>query len=373
MKKYITALIKPASSLCNMECSYCFYKDTAKKREQYSYGIMTYEVVDQLIQKTLLFANGGPVTYCFQGGEPLLAGVSFYQYFTKKVEEINSFGSRITYSLQTNGRNLSDEFCQLFQKYSFLLGVSLDGTSKVHNQYRCSLKKIGETDGKEGTFEEVMKGIALLKQYQIEFNILSVVTAYSANYIKEIWEFFKEQGFTYLQFINCLEPIETKPFATEFVMNNEQYYEFHKQLFDLYYEELKKNNMISVRHLDNLMARLWGRPVEQCDMLGRCFGQLVVEADGSVYPCDFYCEDKYYIGNIMDMKLEELEQSSVMHQFVKESLKIEEDCKKCLVWGLCLGGCRRERDYFSNDTLQKNRYCEGRKKFFQYVLYKLKK
>ena len=359
MKKHITALIKPASSLCNMECVYCFYKDTANYREQYSYGRMNYEVADHLIQKTLLFAKGGVVTYCFQGGEPLLAGVEFYRYFTKKVEELNQFGSRIIYSLQTNGKNLSDEFCQLFQQYSFLLGISLDGTREVHNRYRSS-------------FDEVMKGIALLKQYQIEFNIVSVVTAYSAKYSKEIWNFFKEQGFSYLQFINCLEPMGNQPFHTEFVMDNEQYYEFHKQLFDLYYEELKKNQMISIRHFDNLIARLWGRPVEQCDMLGRCFGQLVVEADGSIYPCDFYCEDKYYLGNIVNMNLEELEKSPVMRQFVEESLKIEEDCKKCLVWGLCFGGCRREREFFADGILQKHRYCEGRKKLFHYVLHKLK-
>ncbi len=358
MKRHITALIKPASSLCNMECAYCFYKDTAKNRQQYSYGMMSYEVVDNLIQKTLLFANGGPVTYCFQGGEPLVAGVSFYQYFTKKVEELNEAGSRITYSLQTNGRNITEEFCKLFQKHSFLLGVSLDGTRDVHNYYR-------------GSFDEVMKGIDLLKQYQIEFNILSVVTDYSAKHIKEIWEFFKQQGFSYLQFINCLEPIGTMPFETEFTMDNEQYYEFHKQLFDLYYEELKNNTMISVRHFDNLMARLWGRPVEQCDMLGRCFGQLVVEADGSIYPCDFYCEDKYYLGNILNMSLEELQKSPVMHQFIEKSFKVEEDCKKCSVWGLCLGGCRRERDYSFDGNLQKNKYCEGRKKLFHYVLQKL--
>ena len=175
MKKHITALIKPASSLCNMECAYCFYKDTANHREQYSYGMMCHEVADHLIQKTLLFAKGGVVTYCFQGGEPLFVGVEFYRYFTKKVEELNQFGSKIIYSLQTNGKNLSQEFCQLFQQYSFLLGVSLDGTKEVHNRYRSS-------------FDEIMKGIALLKQYNIEFNILSVVTAYSANYIKEIWK-----------------------------------------------------------------------------------------------------------------------------------------------------------------------------------------
>lgn len=365
MKKNITALIKPSSSLCNMDCAYCFYRDTAKHREQYSYGIMSREVVDHLIEKTLSFAEGGFVTYCFQGGEPLLVGIEFYEYFISQVEKKNKAGSKIIYSLQTNGINLSEEFCKLFREKEFLVGVSLDGPREIHNQYRCSL-------GHEGTFDSVMEGISLLKKYGIQFNILSVVTAYSAKYIKEIWGFFKQQGFSYLQFIPCLEPIGTTPFQTGFAMDNEQYYQFQKQLFDLYWKDLHTKNKVFVRHLDNIMARLYGGRVEQCDMIGRCLGQLVVEADGSIYPCDFYCEDKYLLGNIVNMDLKELEQSAVMQQFIKESFPIEEDCKKCLVLGLCRGGCRRERDVFANGVLQKNIYCEGRKKFFVYVVNKLK-
>ena len=364
MKKYVTALIKPASSLCNMACTYCFYRDIADNREQYSYGIMKRDVADELIKKTLDFAAGGPVTYCFQGGEPLLAGIDFFRYFVASVEEHNKEKSPVTYSLQTNGTLLTEEFCQFFQEFSFLLGVSLDGTREVHNHYRSFREE-------NGTFKNVCKGIDLLKKYQIEFNILSVVTAYSAKHLKENWKFFKQQGFSYLQFINCLEPIGCQPFSTEYAMNNEQYFQFHKELFDLYLEENKNGNMVSVRHLDNLMARLHGRPVEQCDMLGRCFGQLVVEADGRIFPCDFYCEDKYCMGNIMECELEELEVSPVMQRFVEASLKVEDSCRKCPVWGICRGGCRRERDYMSEGKLRPNMYCEGRRKFYQYVLDKL--
>lgn len=361
MGKNITALIKPASSLCNMTCAYCFYRDIADNREQYSYGIMKQDVAEKLIKKTLDYAEGGPVTYCFQGGEPLLAGIGFFQEFVTKVEAYNAKNSPITYSLQTNGTLLTDEFCRLFHEYSFLLGVSLDGTREVHNQYRSFAEK-------KGTFKTVCKGIELLKKYQIEFNVLSVVTAYSAKHIKENWKFFRQQGFYYLQFINCLEPIGCQPFSTEYAMDNEQYFKFHKELFELYMEENRSGKPVSVRHLDNLMARLYGRPVEQCDMLGRCFGQLVVEADGRIYPCDFYCEDKYCLGNITECDLAELENSSVMHRFVEASLKVEESCRECPVRNICRGGCRRERDYMSDGQLRANMYCEGRKKFYEYVL-----
>ena len=38
--KSITFLIKPASSLCNLRCRYCFYEDEAENRSMPSMGIM---------------------------------------------------------------------------------------------------------------------------------------------------------------------------------------------------------------------------------------------------------------------------------------------------------------------------------------------
>lgn len=52
------------------------------------------------------------------------------------------------------------------------------------------------------------------------------------------------------------------------------------------------------RYFDNLLLMLNGQPPEACGMLGTCGMQYVVEADGSVYPCDFYMLDQYKLGNL---------------------------------------------------------------------------
>lgn len=49
---------------------------------------------------------------------------------------------------------------------------------------------------------------------------------------------------------------------------------------------------------DNLLLMLNGQPLGTCGMLGMCGMQYVVEADGSVYPCDFYMLDQYRLGNL---------------------------------------------------------------------------
>lgn len=365
MKRPVTVLIKPASSLCNMACSYCFYRDIADHREQASYGIMNEETTEQLVRKTLALADGGPVTYCFQGGEPLIAGLAYYQRFFDLVDQYNEKKSTVAYALQTNGLLINEAFCEIFKKHGFLLGVSLDGKSDIHNRYRTTV-------GGKGTFNQIVQNLEMLRRYGVDFNILSVVTRASSRNIRANWNFFRKQGYHYLQFITCLEPIGCEPFSTGFAMDNEDYYRFHKEVFDLYLEDNQAGRFVSVRHLDNLMARLQGRPAEQCDMQGRCIGQLVVEADGSLYPCDFYCEDQYFMGNIRDVDLEKMSENPAMERFVQVSLKVDETCKTCPVYGLCRGGCRRERDYMSDGELRLNMYCEGRRKFYTYVWERLR-
>lgn len=82
---HLSYLIKPASSLCNMACKYCFYANVASQRSDYSYGIMQEATIDNLVTKTLLMSN--KITYSFQGGEPTMAGLDFFKIFVNKVNE----------------------------------------------------------------------------------------------------------------------------------------------------------------------------------------------------------------------------------------------------------------------------------------------
>ena len=82
-------MIKPASSLCNLSCEYCFYRDVAEHREHLGFGIMTHETATLLIEKALAFADGKPVSFAFQGGEPTLAGLPYFEHFVRTVREKN--------------------------------------------------------------------------------------------------------------------------------------------------------------------------------------------------------------------------------------------------------------------------------------------
>ena len=135
----LSIMIKPASSLCNMRCRYCFYHDVTEHRDVQSFGIMSDETADNLITKALTFANGESVAFAFQGGEPLIAGLDYFKSFVKTVKEKNVLSSPVYFSLQTNGTLVTDEWAEFFKENGFLIGLSLDGDFD-NNRFRVDDK-----------------------------------------------------------------------------------------------------------------------------------------------------------------------------------------------------------------------------------------
>lgn len=355
MKNNIGLMIKPASSLCNLRCKYCFYADVSQHREIECAGIMGEQVMCATVDRALQYAEGGAVSFAFQGGEPTMAGLEYFKRFAEYADARNELKSPISYCIQTNATLLDDAFCDFLHKRGFLVGVSLDGDAQTHNANRVS------ADGK-GSYNKVMRGIELLKKHRVEFNILTVATKLTARHANRIYDFFMKNGFTYMQFITCLEPLGAPPFSSPYAMNNEEYLAFNKALFLLYIRDLRAGKQVSIRHYDNLLMMLQGQPPELCGISGKCSGQLVVESAGECYPCDFYCDDEHRMGNILTDSLEDMALSRVMREFTEQSLTLPEQCKSCEVYALCRNGCTRER----SDGI--SMYCEARKEFFAYVI-----
>jgi uncharacterized protein len=212
-----------------------------------------------------------------------------------------------------------------------------------------------------------MQSIDLLKKYNIDFNILCVVTKQSAKQAQAIYSFFTGHSIRYMQFITCIEPFGLQPFSTPYVMNNDEYFCFYRTLFDLYYDDRKNSMPVSVRYFDNLISLIHGQTPEMCGMTGRCAVSLTVEANGNCYPCDFYCDDSHLMGNIADMAIQQLFASDTARDFIVRSLCVDDLCRQCDVYDLCRGGCRRERDQTNSNDLHLNIYCEGRSRLLKHI------
>jgi uncharacterized protein len=197
-----------------------------------------------------------------------------------------------------------------------------------------------------------------------------VVNSQTARDITRIYRFYKERGFRYLQFIACLDPLGERPGGHEFSLTADLYGEFLRELFDLWYEDVRQGQQPYIRMFENYVAIRAGLAPESCDMRGVCQNQFVVEADGSVFPCDFYVLDDYRLGSILTDDILALHQRAA--GFVEASRRRPDGCAGCEFYMLCRGGCRRHRTIDDAGRLR-NVFCPAYKRFFRHAAKRLSK
>lgn len=356
----LSLLIKPASGNCNMRCRYCFYADELDNREIRSYGKMSVDTMHTIVDKAMEYGDY-ECTIAFQGGEPTLAGLDFYRDLVAYVTaHENPKKLKIHYALQTNGYLINEEWAAFLGENHFLVGVSLDGLKEIHDRYRL------DAAGK-GTYQRVISAIRLLEKHQVEYNILTVVTAATARNGQKIYNYFKKNHFGYQQYIECLDPIGEEPGQHEYSLTPEKYGEFLKSMFDAWYLDMRSGTYVYNRYFENLMMIMAGQQPESCNMRGVCGKQWVFEADGSVYPCDFYALDQWRLGNIQENSFEEMDEKRNELGFIQWSMRQQEDCQKCRWFGLCRNGCRRNREPVTAEHTNRNYFCKSYQMFFEYA------
>jgi uncharacterized protein len=243
------------------------------------------------------------------------------------------------------------------------VGVSLDGPKAIHDANRI------DAAGR-GTYHRVMHAVQLLKSHRADFNILTVVTAESCKNIHGIHGFFDRNGLCYQQYIPCLDPLDEVRGQHPWSLTPPLFERYLKQSFDCWYQAAVRGRKTYHGYFDNLLRIMSGQFPEACGMLGRCGQQYVVEADGSVFPCDFYTLDQWKLGNLVTDDFASIDRKREETGFIRQSMVMEKSCLSCRWSALCHGGCRRDRDYFE-DGMGKNYYCSAYTHFFEYAVPRL--
>ena len=163
-------MLKPAGSLCNLDCQYCYYLDKSE-----IYGghepRMSTDMLETVV-KEYIGANDVPeVTFNWHGGEPLILGLDFYKK-ALEFERKYADGKIIHNTLQTNGTLITDEWADFLAKNDFLVGISIDGPADIHDRYR-------RDKGGYPTFDRVMAGLMNLQRAGVEYNTMSTVNKFS--------------------------------------------------------------------------------------------------------------------------------------------------------------------------------------------------
>ena len=217
----------------------------------------------------------------------------------------------------------------------------------------------------QGTWDKVTSTIALLDAYGVETNLLCVVTGQLARKPQRAFKSLCELGRHDLQFIPCLDPLDTIG-GQAYSLMPELYGRFLCGVFDAWYDQLQRGNYVSVRNFEDYLRILLGMPPTSCASSGSCGHYLTVEGDGSLYPCDFYVLDEWKLGDLSHCTVEDALDSSVSRMFLEQGRKRPAECAACAYQPLCRGGCKRDWD-----TAGSNRFCTAYKQFFSYALPRL--
>lgn len=328
-----TMMLKPASGHCNLRCKYCFYIDECNARGEYSMGMMTAEDAEKFVNCVLAQLNDDDaITFAFQGGEPTLAGLPFFERFIQAVQQ-HPFSGKANYTLQTNGYVIDNTWAAFLHQHDFLLGLSLDGPAQYHDANRINVAG-------EGTYAQIMKVKSILDAHQVEYNILTVLTERAARHPQEYWNFISKNKIQYIQFVPCLCELSGGNSAGS-ALSPQRFASFYSAIFPLWANALKNGQYVSIKFFDDFFNLMLRRSCTACGFTGMCSIQLVIEADGSVYPCDFYVLDEWKLGNIYETPIKALQSCEVSSTFISRPRTHSALCEECKYRKLCGGGCPR--------------------------------
>ncbi len=358
-------MVKPRGPICNLDCSYCYYLSKERLYPDSDF-LMSEEILEAFTRQYIEVQDIPEVTFGWQGGEPTLMSPDFFRLAVDLQEKYRSPGMRIHNALQTNGAYLHKEWCQLFKEFDFLMGVSLDGPRELHDTFR--LDKAGNP-----TFDRVMAGISLLKQHQVEFNILTSVHATNVNHPIEVYRFLRDEvGARFVQFIPIVERDNDNGFQeggeiTKRSVTGRQYGDFLSAIFNEWV--LEDVGRVFVQIFDVALAAWYGQRPGLCIFEQTCGKALVVEHNGDVYACDHFVEPKYKLGNLMETPLSELADSAPQKAFgLAKEETLPDFCRGCEVHFICNGGCPKNRTLHTpNGEPRLNYLCEGYQNFFTHI------
>ena len=327
---------------CNQDCAYCYYRNPADP--EHSAPFISLELLESFLPAYLRYiAPSREASFGWQGGEPTLAGLPFFRAVVEMQMKHGVAGTIISNDIQTNGILIDDEWARFLSDYQFLVGVSLDGPESFHNVMRR-----GPTG--RGSFEQTMAGIAALRKRDVELNVLCVISDHNVRFAEELLAFFAKEKFDYIQLIPAMGfPASEPSQAADYLVRAREYAEFLKTAFDIWYGDGYPR--FSLRTFDSFLQSYLGQDSGLCIHAKHCNPGLIIETSGDVYPCDFYLESRFRIGNLKRNTIEELVQNQQRLSFINQKKNLPLPCQHCSWQPICNGGCPRNYNRGGQDYL----------------------
>jgi uncharacterized protein len=380
-------MAKPAGSACNLDCAYCFYLSKQKLAGGPGGGHMDDELLERFVRDYIQAVTADEVVFSWQGGEPTLLGLGFFEKVVALQKRHAKAGQRIENDLQTNGTLLDDDWARFLKAHNFLVGLSIDGPREIHDHYRIT--KHGEP-----TFDRVYAAARSLQKHGARFNTLTCVSRFNASRPLDVYRFLRREiGSTYLQFIPIVEPRDFESVApqhwdaqrmpvlgapeaspdhpgsvvTPWSVDPVEYGHFLSKIWD---EWLARDvGKVLVNFCETLVVQRMGMPSQVCVHAEFCGKGVALEHDGSVYSCDHYVYPQYRLGNVRQKSLGDMVFSPQQVRFgYAKSESLPAYCRQCEFLADCWGECPKNRFLRTPDGEPGLNYlCAGLKSFFRHA------
>jgi uncharacterized protein len=360
-RKDFQAFVKPVGARCNLNCSYCYYNDSNKTPGQAGLKIMNERVLEKYIIQHFEASSGPVVFFSWHGGEPLLAGIEFYTKALELQKKFKPDGVTVLNGVQTNGTLLDKAWCSFLAVNNFYVGISMDGTRELHDEFRRSKSGVP-------SFQKIADGYARLRDQGIIPEILCVVNRSNVSYPQELYAFFKSLGAQYITFIPLVfrgkgnyekeSDISVPPL---------QFGEFLCRIFDEW--SGKDIGRIKIQIIEEALRTAFDQEHTLCIFKKRCGGVPAIELNGDFYSCDHFADGEHLIGNIDDLSVAEMLDSDKQVAFgaLKEK-SLPRYCMVCEVREMCNGECPKNRFTLTPDGEQGLNYlCQGYRMFFNHI------
>lgn len=386
------AMVKPVGSVCNLDCTYCYYLHKEQLLHQPKLPRMSDEMLERHIRQYVEAQTGDEVVFSWQGGEPTLLGVGFYRKAMELQAKYRKPGQRIENDLQTNGTLLDTEWATFLKQHNFLVGLSCDGPKRLHDMYRVN-------KGGAPTHDKVMAAASLLKKHGVPFNALCVVNRENAKYPLDVYRFLtrefldRSSNVRRLQLISCVEPRvfrnvapqkwdpasipvvgtpQAKPgqsdsVVTDWSVDPDDWGRFLCKIWDDWYA--RDYGKVHVDLFETAVAQSMGLPSQRCVTAEFCGKGLAVEYNGDVYSCDHYVYPEYKLGNINQTHWGAMAYSEAQKHFgFAKRDTLPRYCLKCPHLRLCWGECPKNRLVRTPDgEVGLNYLCPGLKQFYSHI------
>ncbi len=346
----LNLLVVQPTSLCNLNCRYCYVpgrRDAAVMSDQ------TLNVLfEKVFTSSLLGAN---LEILWHAGEPLTAGLPFFERAVRIAERHRPAGVSVAHSIQTNGILLNRNWASFFLEHAFSVGVSIDGPRWLHDDSRVDWTG-------EGTWTAAVRGFELLRSVGLESGILCVLTAESLLHPDELFTFFEGLRVRWVGFnveevenANRLSSLASGPPAEM----RSRYRAFVERFFDLW---RRLGKPFAVREFDDIMNVIkhvrdgethFRSPDET---LGLAILTVQKNGDLSTFSPEFaggVCEElnNFVIGNVHDCDINCLDKNPAYTEMRRRVVSGIKRCATECKWFMFCGGAYTSNKYFENRDL----------------------